>query len=103
MNINSSKPPEGQGVNRTAQSAQNVPKPANNVEAKDSAAPVRSTGPTDRVNISSRSKEIADITSAINELPDIRTDKVQEIQKSVEAGTYSVDSSKVANKILKSI
>jgi len=103
MNINSSKPPEGQGMNRTAASAQNVPKPANNVEAKDNAAPVKNASPQDRVNISSRSKEIADITSAIDQLPDIRTDRVQKIQKSIEAGTYSVDSSKVANKILKSI
>jgi len=55
------------------------------------------------VDISNRSKEIADILSAINQLPDIRTDKVQEIQKSVEGGTYSVDSSKVADKILKNI
>jgi negative regulator of flagellin synthesis FlgM len=102
MNINSSKPPEGQGPNRIAQPTQNVQKPAN-VESKDNAAPVKNASPQDRVNISSRSKEIADITSAINQLPDIRTDRVQEIQKSIEAGTYSVDSSKVANKILKSI
>jgi flagellar biosynthesis anti-sigma factor FlgM len=102
MNINSSKPPEGQGVNRTAQPAQNVPKAAN-VESKDNAAPVTNTGPKDRVDISSRSKEIADIMSAINQLPDVRTDKVQAAQKSIEAGTYSVDPSRVADKILKSI
>lgn len=102
MNINSSKPPEGQGPNRIAQPTQNVAKPAN-VEPKDNAAPVKNASPKDRVDISSRSKEIADILSAINQLPDVRTDKVQEIQKSVEAGTYSVDPSKVADKILKSI
>ncbi len=102
MNINSSKPPEAQGLKGTAQPAQNVPKPAN-VESKDNAAPAKNANPKDRVDISSRSKEIADIMSAVNQLPDVRTDKVQEIQKSVEAGTYSVDSSKVADKILKSI
>ena len=102
MNINSSKPPEGQGPNRIAQPTQNVPKPAN-VEAKDNAAPAKNASPQDRVDISSRSKEIADILSAINKLPDVRTDKVQEIQKSVEAGTYTVDSSKVADKIMKNI
>jgi len=102
MNINSSKPPEGQGPNRIAQPTQNVSKPTN-VESKDNDAPVKNASPKDRVDISNRSKEIADILSAINQLPDIRTDKVQEIQKSVEGGTYSVDSSKVADKILKNI
>jgi flagellar biosynthesis anti-sigma factor FlgM len=102
MNINSSKPPEGQGPNRTAQPTQNVAKPAS-VESKDNAAPVKNTSPKDRVDISSRSKEIADIMSAIDQLPDVRTNKVQEVQKSVEAGTYSVDASKVADKILKNI
>ena len=102
MNINSSKPPEGQGPSRSAQSPQNVQKPAN-VDAKDNAAPAKSANPTDRVDISSRSKEIADILSAVNQLPDVRANKVQEIQKSVEAGTYTVDPSKIADKILKDI
>jgi negative regulator of flagellin synthesis FlgM len=102
MNINSSKPPEGQGIGRASQQAPNVQKQAN-VEAKDSAAQVKNANPKDRVDISSRSKEIADILSAVNQLPEVRTDKVQEIQKSVESGTYTVDANKVADKILKSI
>jgi flagellar biosynthesis anti-sigma factor FlgM len=102
MSINSSKPPESQGVNRPAQPAQNVPKAAN-VEPKGNAAPVQNTTPRDPVDISSRSKEIADIMSAINQLPDVRTDKVQEVRKSIEAGTYSVDAGRIADKILKSI
>jgi flagellar biosynthesis anti-sigma factor FlgM len=102
MNINSSVPPEGQGLNRTAQPTSSLTKPAN-VESTDNTAAAKNTNPKDRVEISSRSKEIADIMSAINQLPDVRTDKVQQVQKSIEAGTYSVDSSKVADKILKSI
>jgi len=102
MNINSNKPPENQSQNRIAQNAQNVQKPSG-ADAQDKAAEAKTTNPTDRVNISDRSKEIADIMSAVNQLPDVRTDKVQEIQKSVEAGTYTVDASKVADKILKNI
>ena len=102
MNINSSSPSEGQGLNRTTQPTPNVSKPAN-VESMDSTAAAKNASPTDRVDISSRSKEITDIMTAINQLPDVRTDKVQQIQKSVEAGTYSVDPGKVADKIMQNI
>jgi negative regulator of flagellin synthesis FlgM len=102
MNINSSAPPEGQGLNRIAQPTQNTSKPAN-VESTDNTTAAKNTNPTDRVDISSRSKEISDIMSAINQLPDVRTDKVQQVQQSVEAGTYSIDSRKVADKILENI
>jgi len=100
MNINSSKPPESQGQSRSAQNAQNIQKHAA-VEQKHKAVPATNT--PDRVDISGRSKEIADIQSAVNQLPEVRNDKVQEIRKSVEAGTYTVDPSKVAESILKSI
>ena len=101
MNINSSKPPEGQGANRPAQPTQNVPKAAN-VESKDNAAAVKNASPKDRVDISSRSKEIADIMSAADQLPEVRDSKVREIKQRVDAGTYTVDPRKVAELILKS-
>jgi negative regulator of flagellin synthesis FlgM len=102
MNINANKPPENQGPNRNVQTAQNVQKPPA-ADAKDKASQSTNAGPSDRVNISDRSKEIADITAATNQLPDIRTDKVQQIKQSVEAGTYTVDPSKIAASMLKDI
>jgi len=39
--------------------------------------------------------------SAVNGLPDVREARVQEIKKSVDAGTYTVDPRKVAEKMLK--
>jgi len=102
MNINSSTPSEGQGLNRTAQPTQSISKPAD-VESTDNTATAKNASPKDRVDISSRSKDIADIMSAINQLPDVRLDKVQQVQASIEAGTYSVDSGKVADKILQNI
>jgi negative regulator of flagellin synthesis FlgM len=102
MNINSNKPAETQGPNRTVQPPQNVQKPET-VDAKEKAGPARSASPADRVDISNRSKEISDIMAAAEQLPDVRTDKVQQIKQSIEAGTYTVDPSKIAASILKDI
>jgi negative regulator of flagellin synthesis FlgM len=102
MNINTNKPPDNQGPNRNVPNAQNAQKPPA-AETKDKPAQSTNTGPADRVNISNRSKEIADIMAAANQLPDVRTDKVQQIKQSVEAGTYTVDASKIAANMLKDI
>jgi len=102
MNINFNKPPDSQGPNRSAQNTQNLQKSSTS-EQTEKAAPAKNVGSADRVDISGRSKDIADIMSAVNQLPDVRNDKVQAIKQSVDAGTYSVDASKVASAILKSI
>ncbi len=102
MNISSNKPPEGQAPNRIAQNAQTVQK-TGSAEQKEKTAQVKNAAPADRVEISGRSKEIAEITAAIGQLPETRDSKVQEIKQSVDAGTYSVDPQKVAESIIKSI
>jgi len=102
MNISSHKPPESQGPNLSTQSAQNVQKKTI-VDQKDKSAQVVSSQAADRVNISGQSKDIADIVSAVNELPDVRNDKVQALKQRVDAGTYSVDPKKVAESIIKSL
>jgi negative regulator of flagellin synthesis FlgM len=55
----------------------------------------------DKVDISANSKEIAGILSEINQLPEVREKMVQAIKQRVEAGSYTVDPNKVAEKILK--
>jgi len=96
MNINSNKPLENQGPNRTTQS---VPK-ATGGETKDSVVQARKVESADTVNISSQSKEIADIMSSVNQLPDVREQKVQDIKQRVDAGTYTIDPRKIADKLL---
>jgi len=97
MKLYSNKPPENQGPNR---SARNVQKPAA-ADQMDPAGPMKKTGIADRVDISGWSKEIADIMTAVNRLPDVREARVQAIKKCVDAGTYTVDPRKVAEKMLK--
>jgi len=58
---------------------------------------------TDRVNLSGKAKEIANLKNAVTQLPDIRTDKVQEIEKAIKNGTYKIDSLKIAGKIIDEI
>lgn len=99
MKIDSPKSPESQGV---GQGAQNVQK-TQSATPKDKAAETRKTNPSDTVDISPRSKEIADIMTSVNKLPEVREEKVQEIKQSVDAGTYTVDPRRVAEKILKEI
>lgn len=55
------------------------------------------------MDISGKSREIADIMAAINQLPDVRDARVQEIKQSVEAGTYTVDPRKIAERMIKGL
>jgi flagellar biosynthesis anti-sigma factor FlgM len=99
MKIDSNKIPENQGANR---GAQNIQKNAG-AEQKAPVEQTRKPGAGDTVDISARSKEIADMTAAVNQLPEVREQKVQEIKKTVDAGTYSMDPRKIAKAIIDEI
>ena len=96
MKIYGNKPPDSldrsSGADKTTKGTQ---KPQVSVTGKVQSA--------DKVDISGKGKEIADIMAAVNELPDVRTDKVNQTKQAIESGTYTVDSSKVAQKILNEI
>ncbi len=53
-----------------------------------------------RLNVTALSKEVAAILASVNELPETRESRVQEIRRSIEAGTYCIDPRKVAEAIL---
>ena len=100
MKIHSNKPPENQGPNRSVQNIQKAP----STEARDvKASQANKAGPADKVDISGKSKEIADLMAAVNQVPDVRDVKVQAIKQSVEAGTYTVDPRKIAEKMISEI
>jgi flagellar biosynthesis anti-sigma factor FlgM len=83
-------------VSQSAQGVQlnNKGKEIANV-AKPNAAPT-----ADRVNISSTVRLMKDILTAVNESPDIRADKVNAVETSIEKGTYKPDLTIVADKLL---
>jgi len=99
MKSYSNKPPESQDPNC---GAQNVQKPVA-AEPREQAAQEGKPAPADRVDTPGWSKEVADLMSAINQLPDIREARVQDIKQRVYAGAYTIDPLKIAERILKNI
>jgi len=49
----------------------------------------------------SKAKEIRELAKVIKDLPDIREEKVAELKKQIDQGTYKVDGEKIAFKMIK--
>ena len=64
------------------------------VKAKSQAA----TG--DRVSVSSDSKLVAEAAKVASESPDVRVDRVEALKTQVQAGTYSPDPRRIAEKMV---
>lgn len=97
MKIEGSRPPENQEVLLRTQKS-----------GKQEAAPVTSENPqriskSDQVHLSEKAKELDKLKQVIQQMPEIRTDKVEALKKSIQEGTYKVDSFQIAGKILEEI
>ncbi len=94
MKIQGSRPPESQDVQlRTQKLGKQEPAAGSNESSQR-------INPSDQVNLSGKAKELAELKQVIQEMPEIRTDKVEALKKSIQEGSYKVDSFKVAGKIL---
>ncbi len=71
-------------------------------EAQRPKEPVQERPPArgDRVELSQTAKDIKKIESVLKTTPEVRADKVRSIKEQIEAGTYQVDSKKIANAML---
>lgn len=58
--------------------------------------------PAAKVELSSRGREIQSALSAAKAAPDVRADKVAEVRKRLENGTYVIDPTRIARGILDS-
>lgn len=69
---------------------------------KDSETQPQGTSSTtgERVDLSSKAKDIQQIKQIIDQAPDVRTDKVQELKQKIESGNYDIDAEKIAEKIV---
>lgn len=56
--------------------------------------------PVDQVNVSSQASELLMARKAFDALPDIREDRVNEIQSKLTNNSYQVDDSKIGESIL---
>jgi negative regulator of flagellin synthesis FlgM len=55
---------------------------------------------TERVDLSAKAKEFQQIRQILDQTPDVRDDKVQELKDRIQSGNYTVDSGKIAAKML---
>ena len=57
--------------------------------------------PTESVNLSHTARDIQKIREIIEATPEIRTEKVGQLKREIEAGTYNVNADTVAEKMLR--
>jgi len=57
----------------------------------------------DAVTISDNARSIAAATKAVSDAPAVREDRVNELKTAIAAGTYSVDSRRLASKLITSL
>jgi len=70
--------------------------------AKQTASKVSRIGESaDISTVSDMAKDYSKIKAAISKTPDVREDKIKKIKEDLSAGTYFVDSGKIADKIFK--
>lgn len=55
----------------------------------------------DKVEISEEARDFQTILNAIKTTPDIREDKINEIKKKIDEGTYNVSAKDVVDKLIK--
>jgi negative regulator of flagellin synthesis FlgM len=92
MKIHGGRPPEGADVVRLQKTGKNGP-----------LEPAEKAGVADKVDLSGKAKEIADLVGMAKALPDVRTEKVAEIKERIDAGKYVVDPAKVAQRMIDEI
>ncbi len=58
---------------------------------------------TDKVEISSKAREMQVAMKALSQLPDVRNDKVEEIRSQMRSGKYKASAEDVVNKLLEGV
>jgi negative regulator of flagellin synthesis FlgM len=81
-----------QQYQRSENSAQAVEKPA--------GSSASATKPEEKVDLSTRAREIQQAKVEVSKAPDVREQKVQAIKSQVEQGTYNVSGEQIANKMV---
>jgi flagellar biosynthesis anti-sigma factor FlgM len=74
-----------------------------NTAGQDGSPEAGRMKPSDKVEISLKGKEVAELKSALNQIPEVRIDRVKEIKEAIEAGTYRIDPLKIAEKMCKEL
>ena len=73
----------------------------NNKTGPADEQPDKSAPKTDTVVISDAAKRVQEARAQLDEIPDVREDKVAELRSQIQDGTYQVDAEKTADKLLR--
>lgn len=70
---------------------------------KAKAAPEQApAAATDRVHISGKARDIQRLNQLVNEVPDVRADKIETLKEQIAAGTYGADGKVLSEKLVES-
>ncbi len=72
----------------------------NKVETSDNK-PEKSAVKADTVVISDAAKRIQEARRQLDEIPDVREDKVTQLRNQIQNGTYEINADKIAGKMIK--
>jgi negative regulator of flagellin synthesis FlgM len=97
MKVSGGKPPENSDVVRLQKASKTGTLDAT-AQAEAGQGPV-----ADKVDVSGKAREIAEIMGAVKSIPDVRTEKVESIKCQIETGSYTVDPEKVAQRMIDEI
>ena len=59
-----------------------------------------SAAPEEKVNLSTKARDIQQLRDAVSQLPDVREDKVRELKDKVDKGAYDANGQKIAEKMV---
>jgi len=84
----------------------NIEAYVNQVQDKDKAEPTveqpeKQPAKADTVVLSDTAKQLHEAKKQLEEVPDVREDKVARIKEQIENGTYEINEEKIADKMLK--
>lgn len=81
---------------------QKILKSYNNQQVNKNGVKSSKLSKKDELSLSNEAKDFQIAMNALKKTPDVRKEKVQEIKRQVETGTYQVDSGKIVERILES-
>ena len=58
------------------------------------------SSPSEKVDLSTTAKDIQQLKDALSKLPEVREEKIQEVQKMLKDGTYKVSADQIAGKMV---
>lgn len=75
----------------------------NEAEARSAQTPGAFQQPVEKVEISPEAREIQKIKALLEEMPDVREKRVDEIRAMIQEGRYKVDVDKLSDRILQAL